>query len=77
MAALRSTIRSTLILSGRDGLSLIHELYEGIVATPEISNIIVSVKERRKKSIAEMFKEKKYKVNIVVISDRTELLEKC
>ena len=64
-------------MSGRDGLALIHELYEGIVPPPEISNIIVNVKQKKKKSIADMFKEKGYKVNIVVVSEKDELIEQC
>lgn len=49
--ALSSTIRSTVVLSGRDGLLLIDELYKGVVAPPEISNIMVFVKKEEKQRI--------------------------
>ena len=78
MDAINSSVKSTLIVSGRDGLGLVKELY-GNQITPNCSicNIIVYCNNAKMLIEAQKdFDQETYDINIEFAGDKNELLNK-
>ena len=75
MALINASVKSTLIVSGRDGLGLIDELFEhDVTPMPNICNIIVYCNtEKKMNECIEEFTKKNYKILIDFACKKTDL----